>query len=132
VNRRFARRLSRLVAAGALVLASLVLLTGLGPGREAALAATPHTATVTHFVFTADSADTSGDTTYINNPLTNGNPDNITFVTPNYNPGGKGGTYDPVQTGVWWPSGGGEEGVFNQNGSTPPVHSSYNLLIFPS
>jgi hypothetical protein len=316
VNRRFARRLSRLAAAGALVLASLVLLTGLGPGREAALAATPHTATVTHFVFTASSADTVGDTayidnpatngqynamlfvtpnfdpdatcgcvydpepvgvwyddtlkqwavfnengadmsqnesfdvlvvplslsnhtvfvtesigdntvgdytfisnstaddnpnakiqvtqnwdpsgfgntynphpigvfydnaaglwaifnedqapmptgayfnvlvnssvrngggkvalqkaaksntiddtTYINNPLTNDNPDNITFVTPNYNPGGKGGTYDPIQTGVWWPSGGSEEGVFNQNGSTPPVHSSYNLLIFPS
>ena len=79
----------------------------------------------------ATKKNTSGDTAYFSNPLTNGNPDNITFATPNYDPGGQGGTYDDVQTGVWYPGGGTEEGVFNQNGSAPPVHSAYNLLIFP-
>lgn len=49
----------------------------------------------------------------------------ITFATPNYDPGGQGGTYDDVQTGVWYPGGGTEGGVFNQNGPAPPVHSAY-------
>jgi hypothetical protein len=75
-------------------------------------------------------SNSSADTTYINNPATNGNPGNITFVTPNYDPGGKGGTYNDVQTGVWYPS--PQEGVFNENGSSPPLHSADNLLIFPS
>jgi hypothetical protein len=72
------------------------------------------------------------DTTFINSGLTNGNPGNVTFATPNWNPGGKGGTYNDVPTGVWYSSSNSQEGVFDENGSSPPLHSAYNLLVFPS
>jgi hypothetical protein len=81
-------------------------------------------------VAVASSSNTSGDTIYINNSQTTGNPNNVTFVTQNWNPGGSGGTYNNVQTGVWF--NGSEEGAFDENGSSPPVNSAYNLLIFPS
>ncbi len=78
----------------------------------------------------AASSNTSGDTTYISNPQTTGNPNNVTFVTQDWNPGGAGGTYNDAQTGVWYT--GAQEGMFNENGSGPPLNSAYNLLIFPS
>jgi hypothetical protein len=81
-------------------------------------------------ILTASSSNTSGDTTYINNSETTGNPNNVTLVTQNWNPGGSGGTYNNAQTGVWYT--GNQEGMFNESGSSPPVNSAYNLLIFPS
>ena len=78
----------------------------------------------------ATTANTSGDTTFFSNSNTDGNPNNVTFVTQNWNPGGVGGTYNNEQIGVWYAS--TEEGVFNENVSTPPVNSAYNLLTFSS
>ena len=75
-------------------------------------------------------SDSAGDATYINNAASNNDPGNITFATPNYNPGGKGDTYDESPIGVWDPK--PEEALFNEDGSSPPLHSAYNLLIFPS
>jgi hypothetical protein len=72
----------------------------------------------------------SGDTVYIHDAQTTGNPNNVTFATQNWNPGGTGGTYNNVQTGVWY--NGSQEGVFNQDTSTPPLHAAFNLLIFAS
>ena len=72
----------------------------------------------------------SGDTVFIHDAQTTGNPNNVTFATQNWNPGGTGGTYNNVQTGVWY--NGAQEGVFNEDGSTPPLHAAFNLLIFPS
>jgi hypothetical protein len=72
----------------------------------------------------------SGDTVFIHDAQTTGNPNNVTFATQNWNPGGKGGTYNNVQTGVWYD--GAQEGVFNEDGSTPPLHAAFNLLIFGS
>jgi hypothetical protein len=40
-----------------------------------------------------------GDTTLISNAQTTGNPNNVSFATQNWNPGGSGGTYNNVQTG---------------------------------
>jgi hypothetical protein len=70
------------------------------------------------------------DTVFFTNGETTGNPNNVTFVTENWNPGGKGGTYNNQQMGVWYD--GAEEGVFDESGSVPPIHSAYNLLIFSS
>jgi hypothetical protein len=72
----------------------------------------------------------SGDTVYIHDAQTTGNPNNVTFATQNWNPGGTGGTYNDVQTGVWY--NGSQEGVFNQDTSSPPLHAAFNLLIFAS
>lgn len=81
-------------------------------------------------VLTTTHANRDGDTVFFNNSETTGNPNNVTFVTENWNPGGKGGTYNDQEIGVWYD--GSEEGVFNENTSAPPIHSSYNLLIFGS
>jgi hypothetical protein len=75
-------------------------------------------------------SDSAGDTTYINNAATNSDPGNITFVTPDYNPGGNGGTYNESPIGVWYPS--PQEALFDENGSSPPLQSAYNLLMYPS
>lgn len=81
-------------------------------------------------ILTTTTSNRSGDTVYISNSETSGNPNNVTLVTQNWNPGGSGGTYNNVQTGVWYA--GSQEGMFNENGSSPPLNSAYNLLIFPS
>ena len=76
------------------------------------------------------STNRSGDTTFIGNSQTTGNPNNVTFTTQNWNPGGAGGTYNNAQTGVWY--NGAREGVFNENQSSPPLNSAFNILIFSS
>lgn len=81
-------------------------------------------------VLTTSSSNQDGDTTLITNSETTGNPNNVTFATQNWNPGGVGGTYNNVQVGTWYT--GTQEGVFNENQSTTPIGSSFNLLIFSS
>jgi hypothetical protein len=80
----------------------------------------------------ASSANTSGDTVFISNSKTTGNPNNVVFATHNWNPNGRGGTYNNVQTGVWFDGSPSQEGVFSENESGPPLKSAYNLLIFSS
>src|SRR5580698_4107904 len=69
----------------------------------------------------------------INNRAINGDPNNITFVTPDYNPGGKGGTYNDAgalnDISVWYM--GTREAVLDDT-SPPPVRAAFNLLIFSS
>lgn len=81
-------------------------------------------------VLKASTSNRGGDTVFFDNSETTGNPNNVTFVTQDWNPGGKGGTYNDVQTGIWYT--GARDGVFDENLSTPPLHSAYNLLIFSS
>ena len=81
-------------------------------------------------VLTTTTSDRDGDTVFFNNSETTGNPNNVTFVTQDWNPGGKGGTYNNEQMGVWYD--GIQEGVFNEDGTSPPIHSAYNLLIYSS
>lgn len=81
-------------------------------------------------VLTTTSSNQDGDTTLISNHETTGNPNNVTFATQNWNPGGTGGTYNDVQTGVWYT--GTREGVFNENQATVPLNASFNILVFSS
>lgn len=81
------------------------------------------------FVQTATSSNTTGDYTLISNKQTTGNPNNVTFATQKWNPGGGEGTCNAVQTGVWYT--GTKEGVFNEDQSTMPLNASFNVLIFP-
>lgn len=76
-------------------------------------------------------SDESGDATYISNAETTGNPNNVTFVTQDWNPGGKGGTYNAEQPVVWYAAG-PKEAVFDDNDSPTPLGSAFNLLIFSS
>jgi hypothetical protein len=81
-------------------------------------------------VLMTTSANQDGDTTLISSPQTTGNPNNVTFVTQNWNPGGVGGTYNNAEVGVWYT--GTQEGAFNESQGAMPLDSAFNLLIFPS
>lgn len=84
----------------------------------------------TSSVLTTTPADQSGDTTLITNKETTGNPNNVVFATQDWNPGGSGGTYNAVQTGVWYT--GSQEGVFNENQDAGPLNGAFNILVFSS
>ena len=80
-------------------------------------------------LLTTTSSNKAGNTTFFSNPQTTGNPNNITFVTQNWNPGGgDDGTYNNAQTGVWYNN--GREGVFDEDNASMPLNAAFNLLIF--
>ncbi len=82
---------------------------------------------------TATNSNISGDSTIIVNPQSTGNPNAVLFDTPNWNPGGSGGTSDTAATGVlYYLSPTDDAAVFNEDGSTIALNAAFNVLIFPS
>jgi hypothetical protein len=81
---------------------------------------------------TATTANVSGDSTFISNAKTTGNPNAVVFETPDWNPGGVGGTYDAPPTGIWWAGGTGQAAVFNEDASLMPPKAAFNLLVYQS
>ena len=74
-------------------------------------------------------------TTLVNNPLSNGNPNNVTFVTQVFNPGGKGNIGDPHPLEVAYPNPGTmifKETINNSDFTVPAVGAHFNVLIFSS
>ena len=81
------------------------------------------------FVHTATAGNSSSNVTYIDNPLTNGNPNALVFVTPNYDPGGVCPcAYDSHPIGVYYP---GQWAIFNQDHVAMPVGASFNVFVPP-
>ncbi|MCL4487232.1 MAG: hypothetical protein M1570_03765 [Chloroflexi bacterium] len=83
------------------------------------------------FVQIANSANILGDSTYIDHPLTNGNPNALVFVTPNWNPGGIGKTYENYAIGVWYDKNASKWAIFNQDKSNMATDVAFNVLIPP-
>jgi hypothetical protein len=79
------------------------------------------------FVHIATAANTAWDVTTIDHPLANGNPNAIIIVTPNYNPGGVGGTYHNHPIGVKYA--GGRWLIYNQDGLQIPAGAAFNVII---
>jgi len=85
------------------------------------------------FVHTATGINSGADYTMIDNALANGNPNAIVIVTPNYNPGGSGGTNAnfPIGVGFIGDPGIGRWAIINQNGSSSsiPLNASFNVYV---
>jgi hypothetical protein len=81
-------------------------------------------------VIATTAASRIGDGTVFSNSVSNGNPDALILDTPDWNPGGKGGTASTSQTAVEYDTTASRWGVFDQNGTAAPLHSAYNVLIF--
>lgn len=79
------------------------------------------------FVHMASAANTLAHVTYIDNPLTNNNPNAFLLVTQNWNPGGGTGTYNdhPVQVGYF----GGSWFILNEDFANMPAGASFNVLV---
>jgi hypothetical protein len=85
------------------------------------------------FVHQATTANSQYNYTEIDNPTTNNNPNAILIVTPNRNPGGNGGVYDPHYTGVWYDDTSGKWAIFNEDTSSAiPNGAAFNVMVLSS
>jgi hypothetical protein len=66
----------------------------------------------------------------IDSPLTNGNPNAIILVTPNYNPGGVGGVNADFPIGVRYYSTSKKWGIFSQDGTNMTNTTAFNVYVF--
>ena len=81
------------------------------------------------FVHHATSENISGNSTYLDNPLTNGYPNAILYVTQNWNPGGTAGTYNNHPIGVWYDTERQRWAVFNQDREPMPAGAAFNVAV---
>jgi hypothetical protein len=81
------------------------------------------------FVHSATADNTTDNNTYIDHPLTNGDPDAILFVTHNVNPGGGPVTYNDHEIGVWYATYEEKWGIFNQDQAPMPEGAYFNVLV---
>jgi len=80
-------------------------------------------------VATASAANSWGDFTDFDSVNSDGNPNTMVFVTPNWNPGGSGGTYDGSPIGVWYNGGSGRWSIFDEDLSAVPDGASFNVYV---
>jgi hypothetical protein len=125
-RRRLSPFVLTLIAAGVLAAAAPIA------GASAQTASAGVTVT-SHFVWTATPANSSGDSTFINNFATNDLPGAILFITPNWDAGGVCGCiYDSSPVGVFYDTGNGQWAIFNENLSAMPAGASFNVLVVPA
>ena len=100
-------------------LPSAAALRSAPPRDVPAVTTSPASSPGIQFVHVATASNSAGDYDNHRSPLTNGNPNAILIVTPNWNPGGVGGTYNNHPVGVWYD--GGKWAIFNQDLTAIPV-----------
>jgi hypothetical protein len=81
------------------------------------------------FVHRATPENISANSTYLDNPRTNDDPDVILYVTPNWNPGGGNGTYNDHAVGVWYDGGAQRWAIFNQDREPMPDGAAFNVAV---
>jgi hypothetical protein len=84
-------------------------------------------ATSNVFTITSSPSNINGDTTWINNSVTNDEPAAILQVTPNGDAGGEPIVYNDQVPGVWFNA--SKWGVFNESEAPMPVGVSFNVLV---
>lgn len=78
----------------------------------------------------ASTANSKGNWTYLDNPITNNNPNIFLNVTSNWNPAGKGGVYNAHPLGVWYDSQVGKWAIFNEGSMDAiPSGAAFNMFI---
>ncbi len=96
---------------------------GVSPGSEAA------DPSGSAFVHRATPENVSDNSTYVDDPRTNGRPGAVLSVTQNWNPGGGGGTYNDHPVGVWYDAGAGKWAIFNQDRAAMPEGAAFNVTV---
>ena len=73
----------------------------------------------------------SGDSqqTIIDHPLTNGDPNAILIVTPNYNPGNVFVAYNNKAVAVFYDNVRSKWGIFNLDLSAMTVNATFNVMV---
>jgi hypothetical protein len=81
------------------------------------------------FVHRAALLNTVGNATYLDNPLTNGEPDAEVSVTQNWNPGGGRGVYNDHPVGVLYDEDVEKWSVYNEDGARVPEGAAFNVAV---
>ena len=81
------------------------------------------------FVHRAKPANTVGGTTYLDHPLTNGEPGIVLLVTQNWNPEGGAGVYNDHSVGVLYDEDVDRWAVYNRDGARIPDGAAFNLAV---
>lgn len=82
------------------------------------------------FRHTTTAGNISSDATYLNHPLSNGNPNALVFVTPTFITGGM--TYNNHHIGVFYDTGDAQWGIYNQSSAAMPVGTAFNVQVLSS
>jgi hypothetical protein len=83
----------------------------------------------TKFVHHADLLNTAGYNTYLDNRLTNGQPDAELTVTQNWNPGGGRGVYNNHPIGTQYDAKLHKWAVYNRDGASMPRGAAFNIAV---
>jgi hypothetical protein len=84
------------------------------------------------FVHRARLDNNVGETTYLDDPLTNGKADALVSVTQNWNPGGGGGVYNDHPVGVLYDEDVQKWSVYNRDGASMPDGAAFNVAVSDS
>jgi hypothetical protein len=79
------------------------------------------------FVHHAKPDNTVGNRTYLDNPLTNGEPEALLTVTQNWNPGGGRGVYNDHPIGVLYEADLRKWAIYNGDGAPMPDGAAFNI-----
>ncbi len=81
------------------------------------------------FVHRATPENISENSTYLDGPPTDGNPNVVLVVTQNWNPGGSDGKYNNHPIGVWYDRDRSKWAIFNQDRAAMPVGANFNVAV---
>jgi hypothetical protein len=81
------------------------------------------------FVHYAKLDNTEGNSTYLDNPLTNGEPDALLTVTQDWNPGGGSGVYNDHPIGVLYEVDIRKWAICNRGGAPIPDGAAFNIAV---
>ncbi|MDP9457422.1 MAG: serine/threonine protein kinase [Actinomycetota bacterium] len=81
------------------------------------------------FVHRATSENVFANSTYIDDPSTNDNPDAVLTVMQNWNPGGDGGTYNAHPIGVWYDGSAEKWAIANEDRAAMPEGAAFNVVV---
>ena len=117
------------------VLLGIPLVGLIGGNQEQAAPTPPPPPTVngatleTVFIHHATPENISANSTYLDTPLTDGNPNAVLMVTHNWNPGGSSGKYNDHPIGVWYDPDRGKWAIFNQDLAAMAVGADFNVAV---
>lgn len=85
------------------------------------------------FLHGANAGNISSNSTYLDIPAANANPDARITITQNWNPGGEeSGVYNEHPVGVWYDAGREQWAIFNQDRAPMPEEASFNVVLWES
>lgn len=84
------------------------------------------------FVHRSTSSNTVDNSTYIDHPLANNNPDAVLSVTPSWNPEGDGGIYNAHPIGVLYNDDKGKWAILNQDLASIPKNAAFDVALSDS